>query len=329
MAREESRLDVREEAQRDLPIKQVMREHVLFALLVGMKQEAATIVGERDLPAQSGLEMFSLKLLAIEEGESEPIGDDGPELLHQVEGEGGAARAECVQEADLWIQANALKGGLALRAQQCVQKREDGIRGVARGVFCSSSRGESTSIDPDQAWHRGKVGAGGLALGAASLIERLRTSQPLKRCGEAISRLSKLCCVFDAGRFASAAEQNLAAVLDLAGNHLASDGHGARIIRESEVLRASEEHVAAHASFDAGAEPAPPIEPDDALPVFGEAFQRGRRDGDATDHDECRDRQERESQPHLAVNIHAYSVVVEPDDGAWSDNEQCVQELVQ
>jgi len=75
-------LYVWDETQRDLLAEDGMADFLLLALLVGDEDCLATGIVEVDGPARPLIEVFGAKLAAINEGQHEPVREDGAQLFH-------------------------------------------------------------------------------------------------------------------------------------------------------------------------------------------------------------------------------------------------------
>ena len=97
---------------------------------------APGIFGQGDGAALVQRKVTRRELRAVDQRDNGAVGGHGPQLLHQVEGEAGPARAQRVQKADLRIEADRLTGAGALARQQrvnVIQDRVDGVRGRGGG----------------------------------------------------------------------------------------------------------------------------------------------------------------------------------------------------
>src|SRR5690349_11452640 len=87
--REETGLEMREQAERRLVLEQGMNDLLLLALLVGAEDDLAARLRQQDASAVALLQVLWLKLLPVDQRQGQPIRYDGAKLLHQVEGKGG------------------------------------------------------------------------------------------------------------------------------------------------------------------------------------------------------------------------------------------------
>ena len=116
--------------------------------------------------------MLSLELLAIDQGECQPVGDDWAKLFHQVERQRRPARAERMKKPYLRIQANAFEAGATFAAQQRIQKRKHGVDPVARRAAGATIHRELVLVGPHVVAKNSEVGSCRVTLGAAQFIQR-------------------------------------------------------------------------------------------------------------------------------------------------------------
>lgn len=67
----------------------------------------------------------------VDECKDDGVGDDGAELLHEIEGQRGSTVAASVVEACVGIEADSAESGEAIFDEQSVGKGEQGVNGVA------------------------------------------------------------------------------------------------------------------------------------------------------------------------------------------------------
>ena len=103
---------------------------VLFALLPSDQHFFAGVVIHENAAALFLGKTFTLNLPAVDEGEGEPIGEDGAQFFHQVKGEGGATGAVLMQKTDIGVESHALEGRGDIVGEQDVVKREQGVHFV-------------------------------------------------------------------------------------------------------------------------------------------------------------------------------------------------------
>src|ERR1035441_4220289 len=118
MAGEKARLDVGDEAERNLLPQYAMLDFLTLAPLEGLEHRAPPVLGHPDRAAGKRLEVFRAKLTAGYQRKREPIGENRTDLLHQVQGQRGPARPERVQVAHLGVESHALERRRALGAYQ-------------------------------------------------------------------------------------------------------------------------------------------------------------------------------------------------------------------
>ena len=124
MAGEEEGLEVGQEADGDAFAEEGVGDGFEFALLPSEKDGFAGVVGELDGTGFGGVEVLGRELLTVDEGQGEAVGDGTAELLHEVEGEAGAAGAEFVEKADLRVEADGFAGTPAVVGEKSVEEGE-------------------------------------------------------------------------------------------------------------------------------------------------------------------------------------------------------------
>jgi hypothetical protein len=170
-AGEQLSLDVRQETEGKAAVERSMLGLLLLPFLPGVEDGAAAVLGEGDRAAWELLEVVRRNLLPVYEGEDEPVGEDGSELLHEVEGEGRPSCTEGVQVAHLGVQAGLFKGGDALAGKERVeegQQRVDPVAGRASGALLEAEAGVGAS---DRGGEGSEVGGGCGALAAPDGVE--------------------------------------------------------------------------------------------------------------------------------------------------------------
>src|SRR5690606_31064325 len=101
-------------------------------LLVAPQRHLAALVVEVDGPARGPDEVLGADRSPRDERDCEAVGDDGTELLDQVQGQGWSPRTGSVEEADLWVEADGLECTHGLGEHQPVVEAQQGVDLVAR-----------------------------------------------------------------------------------------------------------------------------------------------------------------------------------------------------
>ena len=109
MTRQQKSLCEGNQAKGDAFVQKWMEDLFLFAQLPRDQNLFACGIVHR-YPARFGAgKAISGYLAAIDEGESEPVGQYRTQLFHQIQGKAGAARAVAVQESNRGIEAYSLQ----------------------------------------------------------------------------------------------------------------------------------------------------------------------------------------------------------------------------
>lgn len=101
MAGKDAGLDYGEKTGGDIPAGDGVSPGLGFPVLPSAENRGAAVVGETYGSSAQNLEVFAADLAAVEQGETEPVGEDGAELLHEVEGECGFSGTQAVEVADV------------------------------------------------------------------------------------------------------------------------------------------------------------------------------------------------------------------------------------
>ena len=113
-------------------------------------------------------------LPAVEKRERQPVGQDGTQLLHQVEREARASRPVAMQEADGRIEPDALRRAAAIVGQQRVEEREQRVDRVERRAARAPAEDDVGVGDADQVVENAEIDVAGLAFGAAQSVRPRR-----------------------------------------------------------------------------------------------------------------------------------------------------------
>lgn len=300
MAGEELGLEMRKKADLAFFFEVGMGDLLLFALLPGGEEGLAGGVGHGDGPAGGVVEVLGLDLPTIDEREDEPVGEEGAELFHEVEGEGRAAGAQRMQITDLWIEADAFEGGSAVVHEQGVGEGEHGVDGIGGRAPVAAGEGEGLFIHGYKLGEGGEVGGGGFAFVAAQLIDGHGGFQAAEILGEPRFGLFQW-IVFAV--VAQGAAQDGAGVGEFADEHVAGDGRsGVGVVRDS-VLSAPQQHVAGDGPLDAGEELAVLGEEGDGNITFGAVVHQERTHGDGAETDDAVERVDGYAQAGLLFDV--------------------------
>ena len=127
---QQPRLNVRDQADRD-PLPQHPMLHLFFfALLVGDHQGFASVGIEQDRPAGHEIKITRAKLSPVNQRQGEPVRQDRSEFFHDIERQRRPSWPERVKKPDLRIESNTFQRGVAIGADQGVEKRENRVHGA-------------------------------------------------------------------------------------------------------------------------------------------------------------------------------------------------------
>ena len=93
-----------------------------LALLPGGEHRLPAVIRQEHGAAVAGLEISCAELPAINEGKRQPIGQNGPQFLHQVKRQARAARPVAVEKADSGIEADTFGSTAAIMRQERVEE---------------------------------------------------------------------------------------------------------------------------------------------------------------------------------------------------------------
>src|SRR5690554_6691061 len=101
-------------------------------LLVAPQRQLAALVVEVDGPTRGPDEVLGADRSPRDERDREAVGDDGAELLDQVQGQRRSPRPRTMEEPDLWIEADGVECTHGLGEHQPVVEAQQGVDLVAR-----------------------------------------------------------------------------------------------------------------------------------------------------------------------------------------------------
>lgn len=139
MAGQQPGLNGWEQSRCDGSSEEVVRPLALPGSLPLGEHELPSVLGEADRSAGKLLEVVWSQLAAVEEGEREPVGENWSVLLHEVQGEGGLAGAQAVEEPDVGVKPDLLGAAVDGAAEQAVEEGQHGVDGVGwRAAWCAA-----------------------------------------------------------------------------------------------------------------------------------------------------------------------------------------------
>jgi len=122
MAGEQSGLQMGQQSDGGLFIKEGVGDFLLFAFLPGRHHHLAGGVLKHHGSRFKCVKVPAGELFSIQEGERGAVGEKAAKFLHQIEGKRGPAGAITVEEAALGIQAAGLEGGPAVMGEQRIKE---------------------------------------------------------------------------------------------------------------------------------------------------------------------------------------------------------------
>ena len=96
-------LDKWQQGRRYIPVEMTVRPSAVTATLPSVQHGAPPLVGEPDGWAGQLLKVAIVKFSSVEESDSEPVGEQRPELFHQVERERWLAWTDTMQVTDVGV----------------------------------------------------------------------------------------------------------------------------------------------------------------------------------------------------------------------------------
>ena len=102
-AGQEAGLDLRQQPHGKLLIKEWVRCEFLLPFLIGKNEGFARCFAHLDRATRAYFKIVTLELLAIDHCECQSIGEDGTELLHQIESQGGPSGPDCMEISKLGV----------------------------------------------------------------------------------------------------------------------------------------------------------------------------------------------------------------------------------
>ncbi|WSI74318.1 hypothetical protein OG599_31880 [Streptomyces sp. NBC_01335] len=135
------------------------------------ENRGAAVVGETYGSSAQNLEVFAADLAAVEQGETEPVGEDGAELLHEVEGECGFSGTQAVEVADVGVEADLFGGSVDEAPEWSVGEGEQGVDRVRGWSAVAVGEGRDALGGAECVGEGGEVGAGGVAFDAHGDVE--------------------------------------------------------------------------------------------------------------------------------------------------------------
>ena len=140
-------LDFQHSAVAHLVAEDRVRDDRCLSLFVSLEEAFAAILGQLAgfAPDQ---EVLRRQDVVVDQRQHHRIGDDGPELLHQIQGQGWFAVPADVEEAVIGIEADGAQGGKAILQEQGVAEGKKGVDGITRRPAIAGLEIESDVLGP-------------------------------------------------------------------------------------------------------------------------------------------------------------------------------------
>src|SRR5579885_1518041 len=130
-AGQQARLDLQDAAVVHAVAEEGMRHQGVHALLVGSHERAAPCGRERNRRADAN-EVPRGQHSGVEGCEDSGVRDQGPELFHEVECQGGTSEARLMVETDEGIEADRMANDGYILHEQAVGEGKESVDGIAR-----------------------------------------------------------------------------------------------------------------------------------------------------------------------------------------------------
>ena len=258
-----------QQADRDLLVEKRVEDLLLFPLLVGDQERLARLVRHQDRAGIGLLKTLVLHLLPVDQGEGQPVRQEGPELLHQVEGEAGSTRPVPVKEAHRRVEAHRLQGRADVMDQERVDEGEQGVDVVQRRPAVPLFEGEVLFLGDDQVVEDIEIDVGGIPFAAPEGVEGLFPVEEVQAVAEALHREGDLIRGHLVRMVPQGPLEDCPAVGDLPRQDRPGDVGGGLGIVGPPVLLSAQENVPGDRSLDPREEPAVLRKEADADAVLG------------------------------------------------------------
>lgn len=327
MPGKEKRLDMEEHADGYAFLKERVADLLLLALLPGDEEGLAAVVVHFDGPGGGRLEALAIDLPEIDQGEDNPVGEEGAELLHEVEGEAGASGPKGMVEAHLRVEADGLERPDGVMGEDCVDEREQGVKVVERWAAAALAHKEALAVTGDEGIEDGEVELGGIALDAAQGIRVGDHRNGLENVAEPVDGLGHGLIGVTFGMIAQGTLEDSAAIGDLAEDEIAGDQQGCLGIVHAPALLAPQQDIAGLRPDDPGQEASMLGEEGEVNTPVGAETHEVRAAGDLSKGDNAAQGMDGKAEALLALHVDddAFAVLVEI--GALGGDEEGVEEF--
>jgi len=322
-------LSVEQEPHRDSLLEERVLNLLALAFLVGGEDGLAGVFVHEDGAGFLALEAIGADLLAIDESEGEPVGQDGSKLFHEVEGEPGSAWSVTMEKADGGVEADGFQGAGGIVAQQDVEERKKGVHGVEGRATAAGWETKVFFLGQDEVIENGEIEFGTGAFHAAELlqVERLLgfRGQATQQAAQVVGGLLERGCVL-AGAFAGRAQEHGPAVGQLGGHDGGRDAGGRRFVVAAAVLLAAEQDVARYGAVDPGQEPAAKAQKRDCDVANGAGVQERGTAGDLLEADEPVEVVEGQAKAGFLVHANDKGLAFQGEIGALGRDVERVEQ---
>jgi len=108
-------------------VEKRVRRCLLFSRLKGSQHRFPGRIVHHDCAGFRLPKSACVNLFLVDQGQNQPIRNEWPEFLHQVQSQAGAAGAIAVKASDRGVQSNRLKRRSGIMRQKRVNKRQERI----------------------------------------------------------------------------------------------------------------------------------------------------------------------------------------------------------
>ena len=110
------------------------------------------------------------ELAAVDQAERQTVGQHRAQLLHQIEGETGAARPVGVEKADLRVEPVRLESRATVMPEHRIEKRQQGVQPVQRRPTRASAKAKLRAVDAHEMIEDAEINQGRLPFYAAQAV---------------------------------------------------------------------------------------------------------------------------------------------------------------
>lgn len=175
-----------QQADRYLLVQERVQDLLLLSLLVRNQERLARFVRHQDRAGIGFLKALSLDLTEVDQGEGQPVRQEGAEFLHEIQGEAGPSGPIPVEEPHRRVEPNRLQRRADVVDQECVNEGEQRVDIVQRRPAVPFLEGEVLLLGDDQVVEDTEIDVGGVPLAAAKGVERLVLIQQIEMVAQAL-----------------------------------------------------------------------------------------------------------------------------------------------